>query len=104
MENTTPNPTLMKVARERVNFKAHLIIFILGNVLLWLLWILLYYIFSVTFPWALFPTLIWGVALLYHYFVVYKWNEKWIAKEYNKLLEESRNDKTNSQLPPTINA
>ncbi len=93
MESQQPNPVLMKTARERVAFKAHLTIFILGNVMIWLLWILLYYIFSVTFPWALFPTLGWGVAIAYHYFKVYKWNEKWIEQEYEKLLKEQQERK-----------
>lgn len=105
METNNPNPVLMKVARDRVSFKAHLTIFVLGNVMIWLLWIMLYYIFSVTFPWALFPTLCWGVALAYHYFKVYKWNEKWVEQEYQRLLHEGGHQKpTDSGIPPTMNS
>lgn len=106
MENTAQRPELMKAARDRVAFKAHFIIFVLGNIMIWLLWILLYYIFNVTFPWALFPTLGWGVAIAFHYFKVFRWNEKWVQQEYEKLVREhkSHGQPTNeNQQPPTLN-
>jgi hypothetical protein len=102
MDNSNINPELLKMARSRVNFKAHFIIFILGNVMLWLLWIMLYYIFNVGFPWALFPTLGWGIALLFHYFKVFKWNEKWVEQEYSKLIEEGNS--RNTSVPPKMNS
>ncbi|MCX7697244.1 MAG: 2TM domain-containing protein [Bacteroidales bacterium] len=79
---------LLKIARKRVGFKVHLIIYILGNLLLWVLYFLFFFLFDFTFPWAIFPTLIWSIALGFHYFVVFKWNEKWVEKEYQKLVKE----------------
>jgi hypothetical protein len=36
------------------------------------------------FPWALFPVVLWGMALLVHYFVAFRWmhsaNEHWMAQ------------------------
>jgi small-conductance mechanosensitive channel len=81
---------LMKQARRRVNFKAHLVIFMLGNILLWILYALFYYLFNFIFPWAIFPTSIWFVVLILHYFIAFKWNDKWVDREYQKLLEEQR--------------
>lgn len=81
---------LLKYAQKRVGFKVHLIIFILGNLLLWVLYFLFYYLFNFTFPWAIFPTLIWTIALAFHYFVVFKWNEKWVESEYQKLLKQQQ--------------
>lgn len=81
---------LMKAAKARVAFKTHLMVFIMGNILIWLVWLMMYYIFIIIFPWALFPTVGWGVGLVFHYFIVFKWNEKWVEKEYQRLKTEQQ--------------
>lgn len=97
MENTAKNELLYKVARSRVGFKTHATIYALANLLIWLLWLLVYYIFEITFPWALFPTVGWGIGLTFHYLSVFKWNDKWVEKEYRKLieLEQKKTTQTN---------
>ncbi|MBN2728586.1 MAG: 2TM domain-containing protein [Bacteroidales bacterium] len=91
--NTEPNDKeLMKAAKARVAFKTHFMIFIMGNILIWLIWLMMYYVFEVTFPWALFPTIGWGVGLAFHFFIVFKWNEKWVEKEYQRLKTEKEGE------------
>lgn len=87
MENT--NPDLLRIAKRRASYKAHLIIYILANLLIWLIYILLMYSLSVTFPWALFPTIGWGIGLAFHYFFVFRWNDKMVEKELQKLRKEA---------------
>ncbi len=91
MNTEASDNELMKAAKARVTFKTHFMIFIMGNILIWLVWLMMYYIFIVTFPWALFPTVGWGVGLAFHYFIVFKWNEKWVEKEYQRLKTAQHN-------------
>ena len=72
MENLEKNPQILKKAKARVNFKIHLVIYILTNILFWLLWV-----FGVSFseneklPWPIFTTGTWGVILIFHYLIVF---------------------------------
>lgn len=95
MENVSPE--LLRIAKRRASFKAHLIIYVLANLLIWLIYILLMYSLSVSFPWALFPTIGWGIGLAFHYFFVFKWNDKMVEKELLKLKQEAESQ-NNSEI------
>jgi L-asparagine transporter-like permease len=75
-------------ARSIVSYKMHRTVFILANVLIWLICIFLYYAFKVTWVWAIFPTAIWTVILVFHHLWVFKWNKDRVEKEYQKLLSK----------------
>jgi len=79
---------LREKARAIANFKMHRTIFILANLLIWLVSALLYFAFQLTWWWAFFPTAIWLVILTFHYLWVFRWNKDRVEKEYIKLLKE----------------
>ncbi len=85
---------LREKARSIVNFKMHRTVFLLANILIWLVNMFLYFAFQLTWVWAIFPTSIWAVILIFHYFWVFKWNNDRIENEYQKLLRKgSKTDK-----------
>jgi L-asparagine transporter-like permease len=90
---------LREKARSNVNFKMHRTIFFLANILIWLVSALLYYAFSLTWLWAIFPTAIWLIILIFHYLWVFRWNKDRVEKEYQKLLKEFEKKEAGVQNP-----
>ena len=85
---------LAKKAQKRVSFKIHIIIYILANLLIWLLW---FFIFSkmndldqrrLALNIFLFITLVWGIFVVTHYLFVYKWDKTYVEKEIDNLKKE----------------
>lgn len=86
---------LYKTARKRVGFKKHLVIYLLVNLFVWVVW---FFVFRVTgegetqpdrfLQAILFLTIAWGIALVAHYLIVYKWNKSLIEKEVQRLKKE----------------
>ena len=88
------DPELWELAKRRASFRTHAITYLVINAFLWILW-------WVTtdggdrggrVPWAIYPTLGWGVGLLFHYlgaFVFERYNR--VEDEYNKLLNDRKN-------------
>ena len=88
------DPELWDLAKRRASFRVHAITYVVINVFLWVLW----YVTTDSgntggkIPWAIYPTLGWGVGLLFHYlgaFVFERHNR--VEDEYNKLLDERKN-------------
>lgn len=84
---------LYKKASQRAGFKIHLAIFILGNLLLWVLW---YFLIrggqdatsaKITNVF-IFISIIWLIVLIFHYLFVYQWNKAMVEKELGKLKRE----------------
>ena len=78
---------LAKIAARRVSFKIHLAIFVIANAFLWVVW---YFLFkdSVenTFLMAiLFVLIVWLLAIILHYMIVYKWTKSYKEKELTSL-------------------
>lgn len=78
---------LAKMAARRTSFKIHLAIFILANTFLWVVW---YFLFKdsgeVTFLKAiLFLLIVWLLAVILHYMIVYKWTKSYKEKELTSL-------------------
>ncbi|MCR4825829.1 MAG: 2TM domain-containing protein [Bacteroidales bacterium] len=78
---------LAKMAARRISFKIHLAIFILANTFLWVVW---YFLFKdsgeVTFLKAiLFLLIVWLLAVILHYMIVYKWTKSYKEKELTSL-------------------
>lgn len=83
---------LWRVARRRVAFKNHLAIYIITNLLLWLLWWLADRHTSgegeySAIPWPVFPTLGWGLGVLMNYLGAYVFygRRSLVQREYDKL-------------------
>ena len=78
---------LARMAARRTSFKIHLAIFILANAFLWVVW---YFLFKdsgeVTFLKAiLFLLIVWLLAIILHYMIVYKWTKSYKEKELTSL-------------------
>jgi sterol desaturase/sphingolipid hydroxylase (fatty acid hydroxylase superfamily) len=81
------DPKLWEIAQKRASFKTNLITYLIVNAFLWVLW----YINTGKqnpggIPWPVWPTLGWGLGLLFHYFGAYVYPEaNSVEKEYEKL-------------------
>jgi 2TM domain len=77
----------LRAAESQRHFYIHTTMYVVANVLL----VVLNTMLVSTFPWALFPIVLWGMALVAHYFVAFRWiqseNEQWMANVEN-LAEE----------------
>ncbi len=85
-ENITEEEKLRKLARERVEFKIHLVVYIVIIGFLGLINLFT----SRHFPWFLFPAGGWGIGLIFHFLAAYGplggvMSEE---KEYQKLKEK----------------
>lgn len=78
---------LAKMASRRTSFKIHLAIFLIANAFLWVVW---YFLFKgredATFLKAiLFVLIVWLLAIILHYLIVYKWTKSYKEKELSSL-------------------
>lgn len=78
---------LEKMASRRTSFKIHFAIFLIANVFLWVVW---YFLFKgsedITFLKAiLFVLIVWALAVVLHYMIVYKWTKSYKEKELSSL-------------------
>jgi len=91
--------TLYNKAKKRVQFKVHLMIFILTNFILWLFYSFIFHpidddvVTKIAFRFVLFVSLTWGIVVYAHYLIVYKWGKTLVEKEFDKLKKEHKNKK-----------
>jgi hypothetical protein len=65
----TPTDTqLHELARKRVDFRAHLIVYFVINAVLWTIW----FVTSQGYPWPVWPMAGWGIGVLFHYIFDYR--------------------------------
>ena len=92
------DPQLWALAKKRVSFRNHFTTYLIVNGFLWALW----YFTTGTYDtrhlvlWPVFPTLGWGVGLLFHYigaFVSPRHNA--VENQYRKLLSQREHLTTN---------
>lgn len=93
---------LWKMAKARVEFKAHLRKYLLVNGFLWLLWLMVNIAgksgAAWSFPWPIYVSLAWGLALAIHYYKAYgRKGIDPIRREYEKL-KKSKSDDLNKPL------
>jgi hypothetical protein len=73
---------LHELARKRVEFRTHLVVYLVINTMLWSIW----YFTGSTYPWPVWPTLGWGVGLIFHYIFDYRGSRLFSEdEEYQKL-------------------
>lgn len=96
MENTTNNnqsvrdEKLWKAAKKRVEFKKHLLVYLLINVFLWAIWFFTEPKHSNSFlPWPAYVSLGWGIGLMFNFIGVYTgFKDNMVENEYNKLVNK----------------
>jgi fatty acid desaturase len=92
MNDIVNNESVLKVAKKRVGFKKHLTVYILVNLLLWVM----YYFFfkgkpdTTFFQTILFISIIWTIIIIGHYFYAIKWNKKMLEKEVENIMKKTK--------------
>lgn len=81
------DPELWEIARNRASFKSHLVTYIVVNIFLWVLWIITGKDDQYSgVPWPVWPTVGWGLGVLFHYLGAYVFpKSNSVEKEYEKL-------------------
>lgn len=86
---TGRDPQLWEIAQRRASFKWHFLIYLVMVGFFWLIW---WFTGSHTggmgLPWAVWPTVGWGLGVLFHYLGAYVFKESQVDKEYEKLMRE----------------
>jgi len=87
----TPNDTqLHELARKRVDFRRHLMVYFLMNAVLWTIWL----VTGRGYAWPIWPTAGWGIGVLFHYLFEYRssrlLSEEEEYKKLKKQIEESQ--------------
>lgn len=59
----TSDTQLHQLARKRVEFRRHLVVYFVINAVLWLLW----YVSGQGYPWPIWPMAGWGIGVIFHY-------------------------------------
>lgn len=70
----------LRTAQSRRHFYIHTLMYVMANIVLVIFNLML----TPTYPWALIPVVIWGIALEVHYLVAFHWmdsaNAQWMAQ------------------------
>ena len=86
--NKLTEDQLRKEAQNRVDFKRHLLVFILVNSLLWVIWALT----GAGYPWPIWATGGWGIGLVFHAINTFKPVELFsVEKEMDELRKKNTN-------------
>lgn len=77
---------LHELARKRVDFRAHLIVYVVTNTFLWIIW----FFTGGGYPWPVWPMAGWGIGLAFHYLFDYR-PSRYLSEEeeYKKLKRET---------------
>lgn len=82
---TLTDAQLHELAKKRVDFRAHLIVFVVINSILWTIW----WLTGHGYMWPIWPLAGWGIGLIFHYLFDYHpsrlLNEE---EEYERLKRE----------------
>jgi hypothetical protein len=82
---TFTDSQLHELAKKRVEFRRHLIVYLVINTVLWLLW----YITDSGYLWPIWPTAGWGVGLIFHYIFDYRASNLFSEnEEYERLKKQ----------------
>lgn len=81
------DPGIWKMEKKRTAFKLYLSIYIIVNIFLWTIWYIniannIYATKTYGFPWPLWPTLFWGIGVLFNYFEIHKSKNLSSEREY----------------------
>jgi hypothetical protein len=76
---------LHEIARKRVDFKTHIVVYVVINAALWIIW----FVTGRGYPWPVWPMVGWGIGVLFHYMFDYR-PARFLSEEeeYKKLRKE----------------
>jgi hypothetical protein len=79
---TPTDAQLHELARKRVDFRRHLLVFFIINGVFWLIW----YVTGGGYPWPVWPMAGWGIGVIFHYLFDYR-SSRLLSEEeeYNRL-------------------
>lgn len=79
---------LHELARKRVEFRRHLLVYFITNASLWIIWFLT----GQGYPWPVWPLVGWGIGVIFHYIFDYH-SSHFLSEEeeYEKLKNEIHN-------------
>lgn len=85
---------LHELARKRVDFRRHLVVYFVINAALWGLW----YVTGRGYPWPMWPMVGWGIGVVFHYIFDYR-SSRFLSEdeEYRKLKQETEAHRPISQ-------
>lgn len=91
----TEEEKLYKKASRRAGFKIHLMIFLLVEILFWVVWFFLFRggqdaTSAKALNALLLLSIVWLIIVIAHYLMVYKWNKSLVEKELEKLKKENK--------------
>ena len=82
---TITEKQLHELARKRVEFRSHLIVYAVVITALWLIWYFTYQ----GYMWPVWPMVGWGIGLVFHYIFEYRYNRMLSEEdEYLKLKKQ----------------
>lgn len=85
---------LHELARKRVEFRRHLLVYFITNAALWIIWFLT----GQGYPWPVWPLVGWGIGLVFHYIFDYRYTHFLSEEEeYEKLKNEIHNRHQHAQ-------
>ena len=86
---------MINVSKNRVVFKVHFSVFLVVNLIVWVLWFTLFnaivtdaYISRAILKAFSCITLVWLLIVILHYLIAYKWNKTFMEKELNKIKKQ----------------
>lgn len=82
---------LWKVAKKRVALRKSFYYYVVVNLFLWLVWFATTKNYTAEFPWPLYPTLGWGLAVAIQYFnICFAATKDPVTTEYEKLKQKEK--------------
>ena len=81
---TLTDAQLRELARKRVDFRRHLVVYFVTNAVLWLIWL----VTDQGYAWPVWPMAGWGIGVLFHYIFEYRSSSLLSEEEEYKKLKE----------------
>ena len=82
---TLTDTQLREMAKKRVEFRAHLLVYCVMNVMFWAIWL----VTGRGYPWPVWPMAGWGIGVLFQYLFDYRSSRILsMDEEYKKLKKE----------------
>ncbi|HYF31923.1 MAG TPA: 2TM domain-containing protein [Chitinophagaceae bacterium] len=87
------DPELWEIAKKRAGFRSHFATYLIMQPFFWLVW---WFTGGDTgddtgLPWAVWPTIGWGIGVFFHYLDAYVFHKDTsVQREYDKLVKERK--------------
>lgn len=81
---------LHEIARKRVEFRVHLVVYCVINAVLWIIW----FVTGGGYVWPVWPMAGWGIGVVFHYLFEYR-PSRFLSEEeeYKKLKKQMEENK-----------